>query len=98
MADATDQDALFQIEGPDEDGSVWACSPDGRDVWCNHLGSADAASEVMSQWLAAVDPAQVAVRLTPEQLARLDGWMTEQGGEVLTRPRAISRLIDLLLA
>jgi hypothetical protein len=28
----TEQGALFQIEGPDEDGCVWACSPEGRDI------------------------------------------------------------------
>ena len=27
-----EQEALFQIEGPDEDGCVWACSPDDRNV------------------------------------------------------------------
>ena len=49
------QGALFQIEGPDEDGCVWACSAEGRDVWCQNLGPADKAAEVMSQWLASQD-------------------------------------------
>ena len=30
--DEAELEALFQIEGPDEDGCVWACSPAGRDV------------------------------------------------------------------
>lgn len=30
----TKQGALFQIEGPDDDGGVGACSAAGRDVWC----------------------------------------------------------------
>ena len=33
MDDERVQEALFQLEGPDEDGCVWACSPDGRDIW-----------------------------------------------------------------
>lgn len=49
------QDALFQIEGPDEDGRVWACSPDGRDVWCQNLGPKEKVVQMLSQWLASVD-------------------------------------------
>jgi hypothetical protein len=49
------QEALFQIEGPDEDGCVWACSPDGRDIWCQNLGPTKKVAEVFSQWLAAQD-------------------------------------------
>jgi hypothetical protein len=33
MDDAPEQKALFQIEGPDEDGCVWICSAEGGDVW-----------------------------------------------------------------
>jgi hypothetical protein len=46
------QGALFQIEGPDEDGCVWACSSEGRDIWCHNLGPKDKVVEVLSQWLA----------------------------------------------
>jgi hypothetical protein len=28
--DGAEQDALVQIEGPDEDGCVWACSNEDR--------------------------------------------------------------------
>ena len=55
MTDETVQEALFVIEGPDEDGCVWACSTEGRDVWCANLGPRDKAAEVMSQWLGSID-------------------------------------------
>lgn len=51
MENQPEQEALFQIEGPDEDGCVWACSPAGRDVWCRNLGPADKVAGVMSAWL-----------------------------------------------
>lgn len=49
------QAALFQIEGPDEDGCVWACSTEGRDVWCANLGPSAKVAEVMWQWLGTID-------------------------------------------
>ena len=55
MDDEPEQDALFQIEGPDEDGCVWICSAEGRDVWCQNLGPAEQVVEVMSQWLGSID-------------------------------------------
>ena len=51
MDDERVQEALFQLEGPDEDGCVWACSPDGRDIWCQNLGPTEKVAEVLSQWL-----------------------------------------------
>lgn len=48
------QEALFRIEGPDEDGCVWACSIDGKDVWSQNLGPAIKVAEVFLQWLGAV--------------------------------------------
>ena len=50
-----EQDALFQIEGPDEDGCVCICSAASRDVWCQKLGTAEKAAEVVSQWLGSID-------------------------------------------
>jgi len=50
-----EQEALFAIEGPDEDGCVWVCSSQGRDVWCHNLGPCDKTVEVMSRWLASMD-------------------------------------------
>lgn len=46
---------MFEIQGPDENGDAWICSPEGRDVWCRNLGPYEAASEVMCQWLGAND-------------------------------------------
>lgn len=54
-SDDLEQDALFQLEGPDEDGCVWACSNEGREVRCRNLGPAEKVAEVMSQWLASYD-------------------------------------------
>lgn len=56
MDDDPPQQALFQIEGPDEDGCVFICSVEGDpDVWCRNLGPVDSVIEVLSQWLASVD-------------------------------------------
>ncbi len=49
-----EQKALFQIEGPDEDGCVWICSAEGRAVWCENLGPKDEVAETLSQWLASI--------------------------------------------
>jgi hypothetical protein len=49
------EEALFQLEGPDEDGFVWACSPEGRHVWCQNLGRTAKVAEVMSRWLGSID-------------------------------------------
>jgi hypothetical protein len=38
MEDEPEQDALFELEGADEDGCVWICSAKGRDDWCRNLG------------------------------------------------------------
>lgn len=50
--DLPEQDALFNIEGPDEDGCVWICSAEGRGVWCQNLGPADKVEETLARWLA----------------------------------------------
>ena len=50
-----EQNALFQLERPDEDGCVWICSAEGRDVWCQNLGPAKKVVPVLSQWLGSVD-------------------------------------------
>lgn len=44
-----------EIEGPDQDGCVWICSAEGRDVWCQNLGPKDKTVEVLCQWLASID-------------------------------------------
>jgi len=55
MEDEPPQDALFQIEGPDEDGCVWACSAEGRDIWCHNLGPREKVAEVLREWLESAD-------------------------------------------
>lgn len=50
----SEQAALFEIEGPDEDGCVWACAPQGPEVWCRNLGPKDKVVEVLLRWLAEV--------------------------------------------
>ena len=55
MEDDPKQGALFEIEGPDEDGCVWMCSAQGRDVWCHNLGPKGPTAEVLSRWLAEQD-------------------------------------------
>jgi hypothetical protein len=58
LEDEPEQDALFEIEGPDEDGCVWICSAKGRDDCCRNLGPADKVVEVLSQWLSSIDDAE----------------------------------------
>jgi len=55
MTDEPGQEALFCVEGPNEDGCVWICSSKGRDVWCQNLGPAPKVAEKLSQWLAELD-------------------------------------------
>jgi hypothetical protein len=54
-----EQDALFEIEGPDEDGRVWLCSAGGQSNWCRNVGPRDEAVEVLSQWLSSLDEVEV---------------------------------------
>jgi hypothetical protein len=54
MDDQPEQGALFQIEGPDEDGSVWLCSTKGRGDWCQNLGPNEKVVDAMIQWLRSV--------------------------------------------
>ena len=49
-----EQDSLFEIDGPDEDGNVWIVSPEGRNVWSRNLGPQDKVAEIMSDWLAQI--------------------------------------------
>jgi hypothetical protein len=54
MDDGPEQDALFYLEGPDEDGCVWICSADMPGQWCHNLGPADNVAQVMSEWLGTI--------------------------------------------
>lgn len=55
MENEPEQEALFELQGPDEDGCVWACSPAGRDVWCQNLGPTQKVAEVLAEWLEKID-------------------------------------------
>jgi hypothetical protein len=50
--DEPEQDALFDLEGPDEDACVWLHTHDGTSV---NLGPAEKVAEKLSQWLASYD-------------------------------------------
>lgn len=54
-ADDIEQEALFDLQGPDEDGCVWICSAAGRDVWCQNLGPKEKVAEVLSSWLGSIE-------------------------------------------
>ena len=45
MDDDPEQGALFEIEGPDEDGCVCMCAAGGRDLWWQNLGPPEAVAE-----------------------------------------------------
>jgi hypothetical protein len=52
----------FELQGPDENGHVWICSPEGRDVWCHNLGHFTDAAEAMAQWLGSIDYDEIEAR------------------------------------
>jgi hypothetical protein len=52
--DEVKQEALFEIEGPDEDTCVWIHSTDPRNPWTQTLGPRDKVAEVLSQWLRSI--------------------------------------------
>ena len=62
MDDEPEQEALFELQGPDDSGCVWACSPAGRDVWCQNLGSTGSVAAVLAEWLEAIDYFQMETR------------------------------------
>ena len=55
MSNRMDQGALFQIQGPDEDGSVWVTSSEGPEVWRKNLGPAQDVEIVLRDWLWTLD-------------------------------------------
>jgi hypothetical protein len=54
MDDKPEQEALFEIEGPDESGCVWIHSTD-RNPWTQNLGPREKVIGVLSQWLGSID-------------------------------------------
>ena len=63
MDDEPLHEALFELQGPDDDGCVWACSPEGRDVWCQNLRPTAKVAEVPSQWLGTIDYDEVEMKV-----------------------------------
>ena len=55
MDDEADQEALFEIEGPDEDSCVWLVSGKGQEALVVNLGPREAVAEKLAQWLADMD-------------------------------------------
>ena len=53
--DEPEQEALFYIEGPDEDGCVWTYGASPGDPWAQNLGPCRKVAEVFSQWLGTID-------------------------------------------
>lgn len=54
MDDEPDQDALFTLDSPDEDGCVWICAT--QSDWCQNLGPRDKVAEALIRWLEGLDP------------------------------------------
>jgi hypothetical protein len=54
MDDEPEEQELFYIEGPDDDGCVWISSTYAAG-WHHNLGSVDKVVDVLSQWLASID-------------------------------------------
>jgi hypothetical protein len=54
IQEGLEQEALFYIEGPDEDGCVWIYSAQAGG-WGHNMGSRDKVAEVLSQWLNSID-------------------------------------------
>jgi len=70
--DGPEQEALFNIEGPDERGRVWVHGTSSRDPWAQSLGPADKVAEVLSQWLASLDDAEMRNEIDAEEARERD--------------------------
>ncbi len=66
MDEGPDQEAMFDIEGPDEDGCVWIRSAKADD-WCHNMGPADKVAEVLSKWLSSIDDGKSSIPLTQDE-------------------------------
>lgn len=50
------EERQFELQGPDENGHVWICSPEGDpEPWCHNLGPVADAAEAMCEWLGSID-------------------------------------------
>ena len=57
IEEGPEQESLFYIEGPDEDGCVYISSSE-LGQWCHSLGPTEKVVEALSQWLASLDDAE----------------------------------------
>ena len=73
MEDEPEQEALFYIEGPDEDGCVWIYGASTRDPWAQNLGPCRKVAEVMSEWLGSVYALENETRRQSRR-ERMDAW------------------------
>jgi hypothetical protein len=55
MNDEPEQEALFHIEGPDEDSCVWLVSGKGADQVVVNLGPREKVAEKLANWLSEID-------------------------------------------
>ena len=55
MDEGPEQEALFEIAGPDEDGCVWIQSTNPAQPWGFNLGPKDKAAGVFTEWLGSID-------------------------------------------
>jgi hypothetical protein len=55
LMDEPEQEALFEIEGPDEDSCVWLVSGKGESAIVVNLGPREKVAEKLANWLAEID-------------------------------------------
>jgi hypothetical protein len=65
MADQLGDAALFSLEGPRADGSVWISSTAGP-AWQHHLGPVEKVAEELALWLASI-VAESSFQLTQDE-------------------------------
>ncbi|MGI8706499.1 MAG: hypothetical protein ACR2JJ_12060 [Sphingomicrobium sp.] len=55
MEEEPEQEAPFEIQGPDEDGRVWIVSTNPAQPWGFNLGPKDLVAEQFTQWLDSIN-------------------------------------------
>ncbi len=53
--DEPDQEALFELEGPDEDSCVWIVIGKGENALVANLGPREGVATKLADWLASID-------------------------------------------
>lgn len=70
--DGPAQEALFYIEGPDERGCVWMHGASSKNPWAFNLGPAGKVADVLTQWLASIDDAEMRNEIDAEEARQRD--------------------------